>query len=545
MDEQDKGEFTHHSSCSNCGSSDGRANYTNGTSYCFVCEEWAKTSEDGYNATTRYKGNTVSKELLHIDYKYLKSRAIPEDICKQYRYGVASDTSGKRCQVATYFNKDKEPIAQKLRYPDKTFKFIGVPKEAGLYGQQLWGDNGLKLTITEGEIDALSVATAFDGKYPVVSIPNGSQSAKREISKQIEWISSFKEIYLWFDNDEQGRKAVEECLLLLPAGKVKVITHSEFKDANDVLVNEGKKGVVQAFYNATTHRPDGVMSPEELLEEVSKPVEMGIPWVFDELTKATFGRRKGEIYGIGAGVGIGKTDFLTQQIAYDINTLNRKVGLFFLEQKPSETLRRIAGKIDGTAYHIPNEKWSQDELNTTVKTIIDNNNLFLYNNFGSATWDIIEHKIRYMVHSLEVEFIYLDHLTAMSSHENDERRYLDGLMENIASLAQELNIVIHFVSHLTTPSTGSHEEGARVEAKHFRGSRSIMQWAYILLGLERNNQHADVEERKKTIIRVLKERYTGQGVGKTVSLKYNTDSFMLEETSEVFDDLFVEDGEDY
>lgn len=481
-------------------------------------------------------------ELLNGEHRALSARKIPQKICAQYNYSIDTDIRGRVCQIATYYDSDSTPVAQKLRYKDKSFKFLGNTKEVTLFGQQLWGTGGKKLTITEGEIDTLAVATAFDGKYPVVSLPNGAQSAKKEIAKHIDWISSFDEIYLWFDGDEYGITATENVLTLLPAGRVKVVRHPTYKDASDVLINEGIKGVLNTFYNAKEHIPDGIVVANDLLDEVSEPLQVGIPWVFNDLTEATYGRRKGEIYGIGAGVGIGKTDFLTQQVAYDVIELNRKVGLFFLEQKPAETLRRIAGKVDDTAYHLPNEKWSQEDLMKVVGKIQDTNNLYLYNNFGSTSWELIEQRIRYMVHNLGVEFIYLDHLTALASHENDERRFLDGLMESIASLAQELKIIIHFVSHLTTPSQGkSHEEGGRVEAKHFRGSRSIMQWSYIMLGLERNNQHPDPEERCKTIIRVLKERYSGQGVGKTVSLKYNTDTYKLEETDDMFDSVESDD----
>lgn len=546
--EQDKGEFLYHTSCDSCHSSDGRAVYSNGSSFCFSCSTWS-TEDDtrDTNSTSGRKTSTMSRDnLLHGEYQALKVRHIPEHICKQYNYSKGTDKNGNTCQIATYYDKNKNPVAQKLRYRDKTFKFIGAPKEATLFGMQLWGEGGKKLTITEGELDALSVATAFDGKYPVVSIPNGAQSARKVIGQFIDYISSFEEIYLWFDNDKHGNEALDDVIPMLPSGKVKVIRHSEYKDASDVLVNEGKSKVVQTFYNAETHRPDGVLTPEDLMEEVSKPLTVGLPWVFNSLTEATYGRRMGEIYAVGAGVGIGKTDFLTQQITYDIMDLNKKVGLFFLEQAPSETLRRVAGKVDKTAYHIPNGQWSQEELMETVKKLVTSQNLFLYNSFGSTEWGVIEQRIRFMVHSMGVEIVYLDHLTALASQASDERRYIDGLMESIASLAQELGIIITFVSHLTTPSSGSHEEGARVEAKHFRGSRAIMQWSYIMLGLERNNQHPDIEERKKTIIRILKERYTGQGVGKTVSLRYNTDTYMLEETDEEFEDVSMKDeDEDY
>ena len=92
----------------------------------------------------------------------------------------------------------------------------------------------------------------------------------------------------------------------------------------------------------------------ELIDEAVKPVEYGLSWAFEGITKATYGRRLGELHLLGAGVGIGKTDFTMQQIAYDIMN-GIKVGTFMLEQKPVETIKRIAGKIDGKLYHLPNE----------------------------------------------------------------------------------------------------------------------------------------------------------------------------------------------
>ena len=42
-----------------------------------------------------------------------------------------------------------------------------------MFNQQNCRGNGKKLTITEGEIDALSVSQAFDNKWDVVSISSG------------------------------------------------------------------------------------------------------------------------------------------------------------------------------------------------------------------------------------------------------------------------------------------------------------------------------------------------------------------------------------
>lgn len=551
MGEEDKGEYLYHTSCNSCGSSDARAVYSTGTSYCWACGTWFPPDEN--LQTTRRKPMSREVGLLHGEAGQLKSRAIPESICKKYQYLIGEDKNGNVCQIATYYNKSFEQVAQKLRYRDKSFKFIGKPKDTLLFGQQLFGEGGRTVTITEGEIDALSVATAWDGKYPVVSIQNGAQSAYKALTNQLDWLSTFDEVILWFDNDEQGKKAVEECVPLFEAGKVKVVTHPEYKDASDVLINEGKTGIVSTFYKAKEFRPDGIVTAGDISEEAMKPTEWGDSWVFDGITNATYGRRLGELHLLGAGVGIGKTDFVMSQIAHDITKGKLKVGTFMLEQTPVETLKRIAGKLDGKHYHLPNEGekvYSNDDLRKTIMDINSSNNLYMYDSFGAIDWEVIQNKIRLMHHNFGVNYFYLDNITAITAQASDERRFLDSFMEELASLCKELNIWVLAISHLTTPSKGaSHEEGGRVEAKQFTGSRAIMRWAHYMYGLERNNQHIEPEERKKTIFRVLKDRFSGQATGKTFSLRYDSGSGLLREVDEEWDSVAADveggDNEDF
>jgi twinkle protein len=74
-------------------------------------------------------------------------------------------------------------VAEKRRFADKTFAWTGSAKQAVPFGMNLWRSGGKKIYITEGEIDCLSVATAIKGKYPVISINKGADSAKKDLSK--------------------------------------------------------------------------------------------------------------------------------------------------------------------------------------------------------------------------------------------------------------------------------------------------------------------------------------------------------------------------
>ena len=67
-------------------------------------------------------------------------------------------------------------------------------------------------------------------------------------------------------------------------------------------------------------------------------------------------------------------------------------------------------------------------------------------------------------------------------------------MAEAATLAKELRIVLHLVSHLATPEGRVHEEGGHVSIRHFKGSRAIGFWSHFMYGLERNTLAEEEDE---------------------------------------------------
>lgn len=529
MQHEGDSEFVQKEPCPKCGSRDNLARYSDGHAFCFTtgCNHYEKG--DGLEGVVPAQTTTrKSKELIPIgEPSAWPSRKISKETAQKWGF-TRSEYRGETVRVFNYKDPDSgQVIAQKIRPRNKDdMRFLGPQaKGAPLYGMNLWRDQGRKVIITEGEMDAMSVSQAQNHKWPVVSVPGGAGTAKKAISRHIDWLERFEEVILMFDMDEDGQTAVAECAPLFTPGKCKVAKLPDgYKDANEMLIDGDSAGIIDAIWGAKEFRPDGLVSIDDILEEVTKPVEWGIPWFLDTLTKLTYGRRYGEIYGLGAGTGVGKTDLFTQQMMFDITELGEKVGAIFLEQKPVETAKRLAGKFAGQRFHVPDAGWTEEQLVDAVSQLREK--VVFYDNFGQTDWEVVRGHIRYMNVSLGIRIFYLDHLTAMADTGN-EKETIEQIMKEMAGLANELGIIIHFVSHLSTPEGKPHEEGGRVMIRHFKGSRSIGFWSFFMFGMERDQQHEVEEVRQTTTFRVLKDRYTGQSTGQVIYLGYDPEGGLL------------------
>lgn len=514
--------------CPNCGSRDNLARYSDGHAFCFGCDYYEPG--DGSEPQQNQRRPRVAGLIYDGEFTALRSRGITEETCRKFGYKVGKLADGRVVQLAPYY-RDGTLVGTKVRPKDKDGMFSsGDMSDVELFGQHLWGEGGKRVIVMEGEIDALTVSQVQNNKWPVVSVPKGAKAAKKELARHVEWLCTFEEVVLFFDNDGPGQDAAKECAVLFPPGKCKLaFMPPPFKDASDAMQAGKADLIMPAVWNAKAYRPDGVVKLSDIREEILTPPTMGLAWFSETLTGYTYGRRYGEVYTFGAGTGIGKTDFLTQQIQYDVDVLGQKVGLFMLEQKPAETATRVAGKFAGKAFHVPDGSWTQEELVEVIDRLEQDDRLFFYDNFGATEWDAIAATIRFLTHSEGVRIFYVDHLTALADPEN-EKESIEVAMKAVAMLANELQVIIHLVSHLSTPDGKPHEEGGRVMIRHFKGSRSIGFWSHFMFGLERDQQAEDERLRSITTFRVLKDRKTGRSTGKLVYFGYDSTEGRLFET---------------
>ena len=514
-------EFLRHEPCPKCGSKDNLARYDDGHAYCFGCEYYEHA--DGQEQQTVEKPKVAN--LIKYEIKHLKQRKIDEDTCKKWDYGVGK-FNGQACHVANYRDSEGNVVAQKLRFRDKSFVWLGETTKVGLYGSHLWRNEGKMVVVTEGELDALSVNQAFGLKYPCVSIPNGCKSAKRLIAKNIDWLETFETVVLCFDQDEQGRSAAKEAAEVLSPGKVKIVTSLGFKDANEALMNGNSKAIVDGIYGAKTYRPDGVVDGADCWDLISAEQNIksvSYPWA--GLNEKLFGMRGGELVTLTAGTGVGKSS-VARELAYHLMGVGEKVGYIALEESIRKTSECLMGIHMAKPPHLWDESITLEMKREAFENTVGSGKCVMYDHWGSIDPSNLLNQVRYMARAMDCKFIFIDHLSIVVSalSEGDERRMIDNTMTKLRSLIEETGVHLCLISHLRRPEGRSHEEGGSTSLAQLRGSHAIAQLSDAVIGCERNQQ--DDTNANHLTLRVLKNRYAGD-TGESCTLEYNRDNGRL------------------
>ena len=515
-----------HEPCPSCGSKDNLARYDDGHAFCFSIDcnhyEHSDRSPSGSNQNKQLK-NKNSFTPIRGEFQELSKRKISESTCSKFGYKIGT-YQGKRAHIASFI-KDGVIVGQKLRFKDKDFKTLGDCSD--LWGKHLWS-SGKKICITTGELDALSIAEAQNCKWPVVSIPNGDKSAKKIVAKNLEWLLGFDETILMFDMDNSGQQAAKEVAELFPPGTCKIARLGK-KDASDLLCEEGGSAVVDAIWRARVYRPDGIIAGADTWDLINCPMSPSdheYPW--QGLNNKTLGARKGEIVTFCAGTGAGKSTAV-KEIASYLLSKGETVGYIALEESVRQAALDFMSIEANKMLHLETDLDEEFKRDIWEKVFGDNR-LYLYDHWGSLDGVILANRIRYLVHSCNVSWIVLDHLSIMVSgiEGGDERRLIDNIMTMLRALVEELQIGMFIVSHLKRPQQGKgHEDGKQVTLSDLRGSGAIAQLSDFVIGLERDQQ-SDGE----TSVRVLKARYKGSSTGLAGRLYYDTTTGRLRECGE-------------
>lgn len=523
-------KFLKHEACPQCGSKDNAGRYDDGHLHCFGCGYQEQPKKEQHPPRIKPMAPPPTPLLDFLSLKPLEKRGITLETCKLFNYGY-SQHQGTTVQVAEYRDQKGNRVAQHLRYPDKKFRWLGDTSNMQLWGQHLWrqghgSGTGLFCVVTEGEIDCMSVSQVQGNKFPVVSLPNGAQSAKKYLAANATWLSQFSRIVLCFDNDEPGRQAANDALAVLSLGKV-AICHLPRKDANEMLQAGEGDLLRDLLWKATPSRPDGIVNANELWDELVKPGAVAVcnyPW--PNLDRVTRGFRKGEMVTLTAGSGIGKSS-ICREWAHHFLRNGLRVGYIALEESVKRTMQGIVGIELNKPIHLDPTLATEAEMRDAFDRVFGTGRCFLYDHFGSMDPDRLIEQIRFLADGEGCDVVVLDHLTIVISglSDLDERRAIDVTCTKLRQVVEQTGIGLILVSHLKRPEGRGHEEGAQTSLSQLRGSHAIAQLSDIVCGAERNQQ-GDHCERNELQLRVLKNRFSGE-TGTVDKLLYDTETGRL------------------
>ena len=466
----------------------------------------------------------------------LPKRGITDETCRKFGYTIG-EHHGEPVQIATYRDSTGTPVAQKLRFKDKQFKFIGDTKKAGLYGQHLWRNEGGKmLCLVEGEVDCLSLSQVQGNRFPVCSVGTGAAGAKKAVANSLEFVESFDRVVIMFDNDEAGRMASQEVAAMLSVGKA-AIANLPLKDANEMLVAGKGAELISAMWDAKVYRPDGIIDGQNMWETIMADDDKeSIDYPFAGLNQKTMGMRRGELVTITAGSGVGKSQ-VCREIAFELLNRGESIGYIALEENTKRTALGLMGLSLEKPLHLSKDGISEAVMRTAFDETVGSGRVFLYDHFGSLATDNLINRVRYLAKACDVGWVILDHLSIVVSgvDNNDERKSIDIIMTKLRSLCEETGLGLILVSHLKRPSGDKGwENGLETNLNSLRGSAAIAQLSDICLGVERDQQS---DNPNISTIRILKNRFTGEtGVGCFVHYNKETGRMVEVEDPTVFAD---------
>lgn len=455
----------------------------------------------------------------------IKSRGISEETCKFYNYQVVPKTKE---HIANYCNAAGEVVMQQIRTPDKQFPMIGNREHRwDLWGMHLFsaneGDNRF-VTITEGQIDCLSIAEVFDCKWPVVSLPNGADSAEEVILKNKEWLEGFKYVILAFDSDKPGRDATEKCMKVLEPGKVKICRWKR-KDANEHLVAGEADQIKKSVYNAALYVPEPILTGDRLLETLEDWQSRTRDWPFPTMNEVLQPIRTPCIYTIAARPGIGKTEFVGEIMRAEVGS-GGKIGVVALEQTMQQILIKLTDTLLGTTLSLVSNRKFTEEEREMCRIVAENLVIYDHITYGSSLDNVVAH-IPYMVRALGCEFVIFDNLSySATAIRGDERRGIDQSMIALKDSTIKYDYTLFNVCHIKREDGFSEleDDDFPVSVNDIRGSQGIEMYSDYIIGLHRDKDSEDPKRRNRTYGQCLKDRMTGQDVGVGFHLDFNPET---------------------
>tara|TARA_B110000495_G_scaffold18686_1_gene13203 strand:+ start:6174 stop:7754 length:1581 start_codon:yes stop_codon:yes gene_type:complete len=492
---------------------------------CFSCHEGYPSRKATYDwADETYPKKEKEKEMHTLE----TTKTIPT-----VGNGRYEDMRSIKASVMEDYGVMTFDTTQEYKYPSggvkvRTLNTKGFYAKDGFKGDELFGMNlftagsSKMLTITEGELDALSVAQMLkSGTYinPVVSLPSASPSKKLWENCR-DWVDSFEKIIISVDGDDAGDAIANKISKLFP-NKTYRVPHGRFKDANEFLQAGAAGEFKSAWWNAKKYVPDNVLNtPDQFLKLFrDTPDHQFVPTGIQALDDKILGLMQGHFTVIKAPTGIGKTEVM-RLLEYNLIQQDVPFASWHLEETKLRSLLGLVSyklNMNVTRRDLIDEMAATEQVEVAITELTANENIYQFFLVdGQGTEELCD-QIRYFREACGCRYVFFEPIQDVVSGRNEtsKEEMLADLSVRLSKLAAELNVGIITIAH-------TNDDG---DPKY---CKMIGQRASVIIDLSRDKESEDEVERNTTLLRVEKNRPCSEE-GYAGSLRFNTDTFTLQE----------------
>jgi 5S rRNA maturation endonuclease (ribonuclease M5)/KaiC/GvpD/RAD55 family RecA-like ATPase len=445
--------------------------------------------------------------LSQVAEKYLNIRGISRNTCD-----LMDIKSDKNNNILFKFNENNKFIFGKYRSPDENKKIWSTPDCKPIFYNMDNCKPELPLFIVEGEIDCLTLAEV--GVTNATTIPLGAGNLDC-IDNCWDWINQFETIMIFPDNDEAGRKLLDNISRRLGIWRCSVIK-TDLKDANEVLLKRGKDELLEILnnpYPITTN----IISIKDVPKS-NKNNDTGASSGLDNLDFNTNGFILGEVSVWVGTTGSGKSTLLSQMLLESLNTgynVCAYIGESTLRYHRDIVIKQLAGKDNFSLSPTPSKftnkpYWFINDKETKTNKMYQwcGDKYYLINTEGAISPTELLELFEYATRRYDVKIFLVDNIMSMRGYDEDYQRMFRQQGEFITRLvtfARDYDVHIHIVSH------------TRKTDKQISGTAEISNRAFNIFSITR----VDGDNDYNAMLEILKCRSSGVQNLK-IGLKFDT-----------------------
>lgn len=486
------------------------------------------------------KPKTQVEAIKSVAAEYASIRGISENTLNHF--GVGCDARGNI--IFPYYNEKGEHELNKFRVARKYVK----GKDTGM---KVWQDGegrpilfGMHkadvkkpLVIIEGEFDCLAVYES--GYSNVVSIPFGVEN-NEWIDECWMWLEQFNEFILWYDNDDAGRKGLNEVVRRLGKARCRIV-RCEHKDANIALIREGKEHLLECIKSAEFIPIDHLVKMSEVEEDERDGMLYGIRFIDYKIGACVYG----DLVIWTGKRGGAKSTILQQTIAEGIEAGN-KIFVYSAELKNGKArrwLERQMVKSDHLAISVNKLTGREDIMvRPAIARVLRewyDESLFTYGDKGGNNEDELFEIMEYAFKRYGIKRFIIDNLKTIRFKGNkDIYRQQADFTQRCKDFCNTNNVHIDLVVH--PKKTGEKDE---MDDEDVGGSSDIIDLADAVIECKKVPAHKVPEQAQKlgvpyqtnneddirylTRLKILKNREYGD-TGGTAYYKFNIDNKRIE-----------------